>query len=247
MQFLKSILLLLCILVLCQCSSKNANENNFSENHHSSKNSLDWNAQYVGTLPCADCPGIRTELELHLDQHYLLKQEYLEKNGPIFIDKGKFEWTEDGSSIHLRGKRTLSYKVQEASLIQLMQNGEIVQGDLADTYVLKKQKKSLRSTTWVFTQEETLDEEQAIWLRFNEEESFIYGFSGCNRFQASYSLQADSLLNIGQIISTKMMCSDMEIEDAFLNALGKTSSCQIIDSKLLHFLDDKGHKLMQLK
>ena len=32
-----------------------------------SRNSLDWQGTYVGTVPCADCPGIRMRIELKDD------------------------------------------------------------------------------------------------------------------------------------------------------------------------------------
>lgn len=44
-----------------------------------SQNALDWNGTYKGTLPCADCEGIETELTLNLDGNYLYKATYLGK------------------------------------------------------------------------------------------------------------------------------------------------------------------------
>lgn len=30
------------------------------DTEHTAENSLDWNGKYTGTLPCADCEGIKT-------------------------------------------------------------------------------------------------------------------------------------------------------------------------------------------
>src|SRR5262249_43446703 len=37
-------------------------------------------ASFVGDLPCADCPGIRTHLDLWPDQAFHARQEYLARN-----------------------------------------------------------------------------------------------------------------------------------------------------------------------
>ena len=43
-------------------------------------NALDWVGTYQGVLPCHDCSGIDTELELTLDHHFVLKQKFLGKS-----------------------------------------------------------------------------------------------------------------------------------------------------------------------
>jgi copper homeostasis protein (lipoprotein) len=35
---------------------------------------------FSGTLPCADCPGIKTSIMLHKDNTFLMKEIYLERN-----------------------------------------------------------------------------------------------------------------------------------------------------------------------
>lgn len=39
-------------------------------------------ANYSGTLPCADCNGIHTILQLHPDNHYNLTLDFLNRNQP---------------------------------------------------------------------------------------------------------------------------------------------------------------------
>ena len=57
--------------------------------------SLDWAGEYKGVFPCADCEGIKMELELKNDKTYTLKSEYLgEKKENKFEDKGTFEFKE---------------------------------------------------------------------------------------------------------------------------------------------------------
>ncbi|OTG79999.1 copper homeostasis protein [Acinetobacter sp. ANC 5054] len=43
------------------------------------ENALDWAGEYKGILPCHDCKGIETELELKLDKSFELTQKFLGK------------------------------------------------------------------------------------------------------------------------------------------------------------------------
>ena len=55
---------------------------------HTTENALDWNGTYKGILPCADCEGIKTELELNSDKTYEIKETYLGKgDGKPFESK----------------------------------------------------------------------------------------------------------------------------------------------------------------
>jgi uncharacterized lipoprotein NlpE involved in copper resistance len=106
---------------------------------HNSRNSLDWNGIYHGTLPCADCEGIHTIIELNQDNTYKLTQEYLNKNTKT-EETGNFNWSNDGGTISFKTKDNskFSYKVGEGRLIQLDQEGKEITGALAENYILKK-------------------------------------------------------------------------------------------------------------
>src|SRR6476661_4964242 len=55
-------------------------------------NSLDYLGTYKGTLPCADCPGIETSLELTEDFNYTLTTNYKGKNNKPVESRGTFRW-----------------------------------------------------------------------------------------------------------------------------------------------------------
>jgi uncharacterized lipoprotein NlpE involved in copper resistance len=108
---------------------------------HNSENSLDWAGVYEGTTPCADCEGIKTVLELRDDKTYTLSQTYLGKpeGENEFTQTGNFVWDETGSKMLLKSESdTLQYKVGENQLWMLDRTGNVITGDLADLYVLKK-------------------------------------------------------------------------------------------------------------
>lgn len=60
---------------------------------------LNWVGDYKGVLPCADCAGIETELELKADQSYELSEEYLGKQSNEFKAKGRFSFDADQSNV----------------------------------------------------------------------------------------------------------------------------------------------------
>jgi uncharacterized lipoprotein NlpE involved in copper resistance len=105
---------------------------------HNSRNSVNWDGVYTGTIPAADGPGINVRITLYPDETFEIQYEYVDKPG-IFIEKGSFEWDETGSTITLKGVDAPPYyKVGENILIQLDMQGKVITGSLADMYVLRK-------------------------------------------------------------------------------------------------------------
>lgn len=103
-----------------------------------SQNSLDWNGTYEATVPCADCPGIKTTLTLNKDKTFSITEEYIDRKSKN-EDKGTFVWDATGSIITLNGKSAkYKYKVGENKLIQLDLEGKAIDGPNKDLYVFKK-------------------------------------------------------------------------------------------------------------
>ncbi|MGM0375936.1 MAG: copper resistance protein NlpE, partial [Bacteroidota bacterium] len=111
-----------------------------SPDMHTSRLSIDWAGTYQGTTPCADCPGIETTVTLHHDETYLWLSHYQNKGNNLFVEKGKFEWNEDGNKLTLtsRDNKERLIQVGENQLFLLDQNGERIRGELSDHYILKK-------------------------------------------------------------------------------------------------------------
>ena len=106
---------------------------------HNSENSVDWMGTYEATLPCADCPGIKVVLTLHEDDTFEMSRTYIDKDTKM-EDTGRFEWQNDGSIVHLKGKEVdVKLRVGENILFELDQQGKEIVGDLAEFYIYKKQ------------------------------------------------------------------------------------------------------------
>ncbi len=83
----------------------------------SAETSLDWAGEYEGVFPCADCEGIKVELQLNSDKTYELSEEYLGKaNNNEFELKGSFSFDpQDPSLITLDNESNLNYKLVKKS------------------------------------------------------------------------------------------------------------------------------------
>lgn len=103
------------------------------------QNSLDVVGTYKGVLPCADCEGMETIIELKSDSTYSRVIKYLGKKENSFTASGKWTWI-NGSTISLGSIKEgpNQYFVAEGKLIQLDMSGKRITGELAAKYELKK-------------------------------------------------------------------------------------------------------------
>lgn len=77
---------------------------------------------------------------------------------------------------------------------------------------------------------------------FDEAANTISGNAGCNNYGTTY-IKKDDLLSFGLVISTKMMCSNMNIEKAFMNCLQNTHHYKI-ENDVLTLYSEKEEILM---
>ncbi len=96
---------------------------------------------YHGTLPAADCPGIKTVLTISSDSTYTLSSDYIGKKNGQFVTSGVYHM-KDGKLIELvtpsSGEKTY-YKVKDAkSVIMTDSLGTEPEGEMASQYVLTK-------------------------------------------------------------------------------------------------------------
>lgn len=139
------------LAILASCTGKkttpNAADNdsaNVVDTTASDKDNVDLASvagTYEGTLPAADCPGIKTVLTINADSTYLLKQDYIDKKDGHDEASGIFKVL-DGKVLMLvrpsTGEQTF-YKVKDAnSIIMTDSMGVEPEGETAKLYVLKK-------------------------------------------------------------------------------------------------------------
>jgi len=98
---------------------------------------------YHGTLPAADCPGIKTVLTISSDSTYSLSSDYVGKKDGQFVTSGVYHMR-DGKLIELvtpsSGEKTY-YKVKDSKSVVMTDSlGNEPEGETAKLYVLTKEK-----------------------------------------------------------------------------------------------------------
>ena len=199
---------------------------------HNSRNSLDWAGVYKGTLPCADCEGIQTEIKLNQDLSYSKAVEYLGKNDGYIKTDGAFTWDENGSIITLSEAENDHYKVGENVLFVLDPNGKQITGALSENYQLKKVPMDTRITEKYWRLIElngntitTPQDRREIHMILKDKDSMVNGFSGCNTFNGTYELNKETgKLKFTKMKSTMMACDDIITEDVLQKVIAKVDT-----------------------
>jgi len=97
-------------------------------------------AIFAGDLPCADCAGIRTELELRADGSWFLRSTYLGRgDGATHEAMGRFRLATDSDRLTLTGDREPPrvYRVLDPDTIRMLDR-EGYEIDSALNYALRR-------------------------------------------------------------------------------------------------------------
>lgn len=153
--FLMSAVLFACNSAVESDANNEVIEDFFDENYEdeaeeyrhvgdNSEVSLDWAGTYEGVLPCADCEGVETVLVIESDGSYELTSNYLTQKSDEteFKDRGMIKWDESGSNVTLISTldtERRQFKVGENQLFYLDEEGNVIEGELAENYILRKQ------------------------------------------------------------------------------------------------------------
>lgn len=202
-----------------------------------SRNALDWPGHYIGELPCADCPGIKTALVLSEEGQYELQMLYIDRGDQVYIESGSFEWNEEGNIITLSNGGS-KYLVSENQLYALDGDGNRIEGDLSDHFRLAKAEVGLTDVYWKLielngnsiTAIKTMREP---YMRINTKENRVEASGGCNGMGGNYELKDDNWgIKFSQFISTQMACENMEIEQQFGQMIERVDSYVITNDTL---------------
>ena len=121
------------LLSFLSCASTSSN----------SGNSTDWAGVYTGIIPSAGGMGINVKITLNADETYKVEYQYVGKSDEIFTSTGTFTWNPARDTIILDSENTDGfppyYKLGENTLTHLDLEGNIITGEFADDYILKKQ------------------------------------------------------------------------------------------------------------
>ncbi|HEY1895565.1 MAG TPA: META domain-containing protein [Terracidiphilus sp.] len=220
-------------------------------------------ATFVGTLPCADCPGIRYQLNLNADHTFTSRMTYEERN-TSFDESGRWELSDDGKTVVLtngRGsKEKFALRVVE-TLRQLDSAGNEINSKF--NYELERAPAfaplesggpataTLENTSWKLaglgsSSVSAPSPQREAYFLLDPANHRISGSGGCNRLRGSYELNGEHL-KVGQMAGTMMACPvGMDTEQAFLKSLGQVTRWKITGQSLELF-DSDGNVLAEFK
>lgn len=97
---------------------------------------------FEGTLPCADCPGIKTDLTIREDSTYDLRSEYLEREPNNIIEtSGVYSILANGviELVTPSTNEKTYYKPIEGGVALVADSlGVLTEGEMSELYVLKR-------------------------------------------------------------------------------------------------------------
>lgn len=229
-------------------SQRKTTTNKVVSNGDNSMTSLDWPGTYQGILPCGDCGGLQTQIVLNKDLTYLLETRYNGKDEKIFQTKGTFTWDTNGSKISLDPDKQ-SYLVGENRLFHLDIDGNRITGNLADDFILEKEKPELPGKYWKLSElngQPVKAENREPFITFYEEENRVNGNNSCNTFNGKYEIGDDYKIKFSQFMMTKMACIENKTEDEFMKALELIESYSLTANTLI-LNDSEGKDLAKFQ
>lgn len=204
-----------------------------------SRNALDWAGLYSGVLYSEMGDSIQAMIKLNADDSYELQWKYLGKRVATVEKKGKFTWDAKGSNITLESVEVIPaiYKVGEHKLFQVDKDGKILPASrqlFKDTSsILEKYWKLVEVNGKTVMLSGELRKGPHMILKVMDRR--VSGNGSCNGYGGTYHLSAGNKIHFSPIISTKMACSEMEVETAFFNVFQSADHYTVSgDSLSLH-------------
>lgn len=243
---LKLFLFLITVALLISCNKAE------KESINSSQNTLNWAGSYRGVIPNYDNQGVYVELELTDTLTYIKSTKQSGTNDRLVTIDGTFTWSKDGNSIILESdsetKNSILKIEKNRVLWENITGTENVESEL-ENYVMTKVPGILFEREWIVKKisnqyinvRPTINSMYA-YINFSSEENKIYGFSGCNFFNAYYHLNGQEI-SFTPIKSTKMVGPNINIESELFRKLRETNQFEIIDDELF-FKNEQGIHLI---
>ena len=230
-------------------------------------------ATFFGVLPCADCRGIRYQLDLLPNSRFALSIAYLRGGDSQSIEVAPGMWwiSADGRKLTLDAGADAAgddmrwaWQVKDARTLRMLdQQGDSIASEL--NYELTRTDSlppvsvgphppeflaPLANTRWVPLRigrhaVTVPAQEHEPWIVLDPKTRHVTGSGGCNRFTGSYDKGVETL-RIRQLAVTRMMCPGRGSETAFLRALNRTWGYRVAGRRL-ELLDEQGAVLVELE
>ena len=232
-------------------------------------------ATFFGVLPCADCKGIRRQIELRSDSRFVQTFERLHDghNRQIEVSCGIWWVSHEGARLTLdagcdpaednvrwvwRVKDTGTLRLLEAERDSLPAgpSAELTRTDSLPSIWDDKLFSSytpctpLADTRWVPRRigrrlVKVRDRQHEPWLLLDSKGRKVTGSGGCNRFTGDYDKGVQTL-RLRSLAATRMACPELRSEAAFLQVLEQTWGYRVTGRRL-ELLDEGGAVLAEFE
>jgi len=190
--------------------------------------SLQLIGTYTGVLPCADCPGIRTRVDLGEGMTYTLRISYIDRKDTTYTSSGAFQWDATSGVITFDNK-FLSQGLIAGDTIYVLTDGHKNAGPNAASYVLTKVDGRLVERYWKAIElfgnpVGPVNGGKQAYIVFRIDDNRYHGNAGCNNFMGSYRLLGNGRITFSQGAATMMMCIDMDTETKMMQVINTADS-----------------------
>jgi copper homeostasis protein (lipoprotein) len=131
---MKYILLLTCLIIYaCNSNKRDNKETDSTANKPKDFEVKKFAGIFFNTLPCADCPGIATQLYLKPDNSFIMEQAYLGKS--VAYDLGKWSVTDSILKL-ISSEGPRQFKVVNFAAIKLLDNEGRMIDDTTNNHII---------------------------------------------------------------------------------------------------------------
>lgn len=147
------------------------------------------------------------------------------------------------------------FDYEEGYTYELLVNEIPVHNPAADASSLRYELKNVISKIPTFGDADLIKEWTVIKIKgleqlsasptmiFEEKDSKVYGFAGCNNYFSTYTI-SENTLSFGPAGATRKLCPDMSVEDVFFKNLPNIARFKVIKKEL--YLYDQNDELLIL-
>lgn len=238
-HFVSTVVMILFAFTLLSCNVKQIGTVTNPTPGDTSQNSLDYDGIYRGTIPCADCEGIKATVYLMRNNTFKTVYEYLGRDVKPFETSGTFTWNEEGNTVTLKSANdATSYFVGENTLTQLDQDGKKMTGTLASKYILSKDNYRILHRKWKLIEIDgksitSQSMKKEAYIQFSHIDNRYSAYAGCNTMSGTFATESNNRLKLGRGMSTLMACQDMTIEKELSKVLSTADRFQIDGNHLV--------------
>ncbi|SIR21737.1 copper resistance protein NlpE N-terminal domain-containing protein [Pontibacter lucknowensis] len=127
---------LLCIVAACSTAPTSVSQSNAEMSNAEVAQAAV--GSWVGTIPCADCPGVDYTLDLSPDSTYRERLVYQGRSATPFVQSGTWGVGNGRVQLNKQGTGNNQFAIEGEALVMLDSEGNRIESQVADAYRLRR-------------------------------------------------------------------------------------------------------------